>query len=233
MRTNYVLSTWNGWRRHGDDTEYLWPHLDNLKRLSHSIDQITVVSPINPTEPPEYNKRLSKLQKPIVVLRRPNIGLSYGSWSYAFDMFGEKFDYYFFMEDDYHYVIDDFDKIMIRHYEEAQCEYLCWMVRGSHAGISCGLANSSALSRVKKKHGFLPYETKINPRHCPTDPKRGVYTSQGGQFKFSNAFASLADTQPFYRTPFWGSGGHLKDFNSEAKSYLYCPHQILDEVRSI
>lgn len=221
MRTNYVIASWSGPRRHDNRLDHLKLHLRNLKMVRHNLDQITVVSPINPSEPQSYRSLLDSLKKPIVVLQRPNIGLSYGSWSHAFDTYGEKFDYYFFMEDDYHYTLHNFDKTMIEIYEEKDCGYLCWLYERGHAAVSCGLASSKALSKVKNHFGDLPHST--NPSN--------VYASQGGQIEFSKAFEKVgmkvSHTADRFKVPFRASGGVIKELRRENQEELFIPSDTL------
>lgn len=220
MRVNYVIATWSGKRRDDNNVDHLALHIKNLRMIKHNLDQITIVSPLNPKEGRQYKSWLETFEKPIVVLRRHNVGLSYGSWSHAFDVYGHKFDYYFFIEDDYHYTLHHFDKVMIDMYEEKECGFLCWLYERGHAAVSCGLASAKSLQKVKNLHGNLPHATDTN-----------VYWDNGGQVRFSKAFENanmtVDHTADRFKVPFRNKGGVITELREDNQEELFVPSDIL------
>jgi hypothetical protein len=118
----YCIATWFGHRRFSpnlyrrDRSCYLKRHIKRILGLKHALSAIVVISP-------RCNKRygygnylpfldsIPRLVDPIpcYILERDNRALSYGSWFYAYEMFGSAFSHYFLIEDDYVPAIDHFD----------------------------------------------------------------------------------------------------------------------------
>ncbi|NIQ13965.1 MAG: hypothetical protein GTO02_06040, partial [Candidatus Dadabacteria bacterium] len=95
---------------------------------------MTFVVPHNPKEPVPFRKSLEAIPKSIgsakiEIIERKNIGLSYGSFSSAFNLYGDQFEYYIFLEDDYIFVEDQFDEILINIFNQYEnCGYLASLV---------------------------------------------------------------------------------------------------------
>src|SRR4051812_36604398 len=92
MRINYVIATWSGWRRtlhpkyEKNPGYFLTNHLASLGSLDHNLTQVTIAVPDNPKEHSNFTALLKCIPKSfrnfkIDILYRPNIGLSYGSYS--------------------------------------------------------------------------------------------------------------------------------------------------------
>lgn len=174
---NYVIACWSGRRRHSppDCTLYLRTHLEHLVHYEHKLSQVTFVVPHNPQQPPEFTALLERLPRAIgaahvEVLERPNVGLSYGSYSDAFGRFGDAFDYYIFMEDDYVFVQHRFDEALVEMFcAIPDCGYLAglvWHDRGlPHGAISNGITSSVVLSEVWQAHGELPHSPSLGARY--------------------------------------------------------------------
>lgn len=178
-RVNYVLCCWSGPRRavdprvEVDPAYYLRRHLDALQSVAHELSQITVVVPKNESEPLVYRQALEAMPAkirgaPVVLMERPNIGMSYGSLSDCYARYRTEFDFYFFMEDDYVFVQQNFDQIHLQVMaEHPDCGYLCGMAWETnppmaprfplHAGVANGLMRASALEAVFAKEGHLPH----------------------------------------------------------------------------
>jgi len=121
MKTNYVVACWSGMRRVNpkrymeDRTVFLRRHLESLQTLKHSLAQVTVVVAQDPEEPASYRSFLADLPKtvggaPVVLVRRPNVGYSYGGYSDVYGRYRLAFDRYLLMEDDYVFLLDHFDR---------------------------------------------------------------------------------------------------------------------------
>jgi hypothetical protein len=227
-RVNYVLCAWSGKRRtpdvrrEVDGAFYLRTHLRSLRDLRHRLDQITLMVPENQAEPPEFRELLRQLpprvrDTPIVVMERPNIGLSYGSLSDCFARYRCDFDYYFFMEDDYVFTQHEFDRLHVEEMEaDPKCGYLCGLAWTNglplHAGIANGIMRATALERV-----FSSFGGKI-PHANDASYRLGEATGQVGQ---SQAILStgytLKDWKGKYRVLFREHTGDLKEFHSDQK----------------
>lgn len=241
FKINYVIATWSGPRRAGNDTYhqdrgfYVKKHLNSLKKYKNSISQITIAVPENPEEPKSFTSAInsvpSKIQNAeVVVTRRPNIGQSYGSYSQIYGQYKDAFTYYFFIEDDYVFVKDDFDLDLIRLLEwkrTRNCGFLCSMVsmyaRKPHAAISNGIARSDTLAAVWKKFGCLP--------HGPKNQDVGYSTSPQLEFGwgFLESGTTLQDYLEYFRAPF-NDAGTLKMYGNERNPDLLIPAQFIQEL---
>jgi hypothetical protein len=186
MKVNYVIATWTGNRRRGneahryDKTLYLKEQLRLLGVYSHALSQITIVAPYNKGELARDTEYLSGLEgtvvggTPVIVVRRENRGHSYGGYSHVYGLdrnADNAFDYYIFMEDDYAFVQDNFDQKMINMFERKNnCGYLCPLVTDfegkRHAAISNGVASREVLEKIWEKHGCLPSSNFTTTYHC-------------------------------------------------------------------
>ncbi len=188
-KINYVIATWTGHRRKGNEPHrwdkawYLKEHLRMLGKYQHSLDQITVVAPYFNREPAEVTKFLEDLDgtavsgTPVVVLRRENRGHSYGSYSHVYEKYRDAFDYYILVEDDCVFVKDNFDQIMVNLFlEKENCGFLCCLVDffgktasdpgKLHAAISNGIASKESLEKVWRLKGEIPSSKFTTTYHC-------------------------------------------------------------------
>jgi len=128
MKINYIIACWSGMRRVNpqayidDRAIFLRKHLKYMRNLKHSIDQITIIISDNPDEPKSYKDFINRLPQminntKIEVMRRSNIGYSYGGYSDVFERYRKQFDYYLLMEDDYVFMLDNFDDIMLNDFK--------------------------------------------------------------------------------------------------------------------
>jgi len=240
-KSNYVIATWSGPRRLGNDeyeedsAVYIKQHIKSLQYYKHALSQITVVVPHNPDEPPEFTAAINSLPEKIqdakvVVLRRENNGQSYGGYSDVFGQYKSEFTYYFFIEDDYIFVKDDFDLELVKLLEYKRtnnCGYLCSMVtkldRRPHTAISNGIAKSDTLQSVWDKFGNLPH-SKI---------KEEMTYDCGPQLRFGWAFlevgTQLQDYLDHFRAPF-NDGGKLVIYGNKENPDLLIPIQFMSEL---
>lgn len=229
QRVNYVIASWSGARRQGNNfgRTHLVDHFSRLDKLRSSVDQITVVVPENPREPVDYRRFVTDLGKRrnVRVIRRENLGLSYGSFNRAFEADRREFGWWIFMEDDYVPCVDDFDRKLVECHRQVfpgqDDGFLCQFVRAyrnfrgevipvqKHAGVTNGIATSSALDAVHQKFGCLPHNTIRNQRH--------PYYAQGGQIEFSAAFVDagldVRDVRGYYRTLYFSNKCIIKLFD--------------------
>jgi len=241
---NYVIAAWSGKRREGNDkyhkdrAYYLRQHLRSLRKLKHSnISQITIVIANNTREPKRFTRYVESLPDKIgstklIVHRRENKGQSYGSYSYAYDIYRHRFSHYIFIEDDYLFVKDNFDLEMAAHLRARKnCGFLCSLVLPTpshdypHAAISNGIATSRALKKIWKKFGSLPHDK--NDRN-----DRNPYTTWP-QLLFSWAFIdigmNLEDLSNVCRIPF-NHIGILRYYGDKELDDLIIPAQFIDKL---
>lgn len=231
MKVNCLVAAWTGVRRSVQKTGsfFLDYHLNTLKQYKHKLSQITVILPECP-----YNNTVSAPDQiqdtPVVLLERQNIGLSYGSWSYAYDLYQDAFDYYILIEDDYVFCLDNFDDILLDLiHSSPNCGYLCsqyeespWegrKMRGwrPHAGVANGIVREEALAKVKSMHGKLPY-AHSSDYNCR------------GQIDFSAAIIDagymISDFRHRYACPYYSElTRSLTDFAPKRKDVLIAPVQ--------
>lgn len=233
-RTNYVLCCWSGarrtpdLRRQIDPSFYLRKHIQSLHKLKHSLDQITIVIPENPTEPEFFREYLRSVpaqiqDTPVVIMERPNVGLSYGSLSDCYARYRTAFDFYFFMEDDYVFKQPEFDRLHLQEMlAHPDCGYLCglaWTVphQPLHAGIANGLMRGAALEKIFVADGLIPHARN-------TDYGAAEVVGQIGQSKAIIAHGySLRDWSTKYRVVFRQAESSLREFNSECADTMMEP----------
>lgn len=213
---NYVVTAWTGPRRSDNtsDAYYINTHVEHLRKLKHNLDQITVVAPESP------NNYLIKKYDDITYIERPNIGISYGSFSDAYRP--GKFKYHILIEDDYVFVKDDFDKILIDTIEwNENCGYLCQLVKDEpirHAAISNGIFKEECLSKIFAKYGKIPYHVS------------GDIYDDWGQLGFSKLVTDIGyqihDVTDRYKAPFYHKTHGLQEF-SKQNEYLWMPLQFI------
>jgi hypothetical protein len=163
MRTNYVIAAWGGKRRRQylPPEKYLPLHFESLRRLKHSLDQITLVLPECPEQSQAFTDMLVQTPLWVEVMHRPNIGMSYGSLSDVYGRYRTQFSHYIFIEDDYRFCLDHFDTILAGMMKPTT-GYLCGKAgdfygHAHHASMSVGILRSEALEAVWLKYGCLPH----------------------------------------------------------------------------
>lgn len=235
--TCYVIATWSGQRRAGNNVHhknpifYLENHFNQLRKFKHSLDKIILVSPTNGYEPGVFKRYISNLPSNIgstelELIRRPNVGQSYGSYADAFKQRPD-YDYYIFMEDDYAPVMDNFDEILIQMYEHSpECGYLCSYAHsrppeGPHAAISNGIARNDILVKMRNQLGGIQYAGNITNK---------VIYSSDPQLEFSRAFmkihTKIYDYLSYYNSPF-NEAGILRMYGDKTLPTLIQPIQFL------
>ena len=230
---NYVIAAWSGPRRgkprptrkykqyFGDRSSYLKFHITKVLELRKHISHITIVAPFNyESEPKEFTAYLDSFPEDFegiktTVLRRDNMGLSFGSFSYAFEKLGEDWEYYIFNEDDHIPVAQDFDAKLIKKLKDAgpQCGAVCAFLRKDRKkskadegryendysknpviGHPLSVSKASVLSKVASVNGGkLPYKFDVYSGLTADEfsygfPKAG-YRLEDMTDKFCGAFA--------------------------------------------
>lgn len=231
--TNYIIATWSGSRRGPivNPISFLDSHIKALKTYRHQLSQITIAVPDNPQEPQEFRDFLMDLPSrlgtaKVEILRRPNLGQSYGSYCDTYLKYRQSFKYYIFIEDDYLPVQDDFDLILIRQLElQENCGFLAslvydWQGR-PHAAVSNGIAKSQTLENICQKFKCLPHGEAIGVDYTPSS-----------QVKFSWAFldvgTSLGQLSNF-QVPY-NHLGELRIFQGDHSKPLLVPVHFLKNL---
>lgn len=235
-RVNYVIATWGGPRRAGSAYgNYTYKHLKLLESIDQNLDQITVVWPQNDQELYSYRKYMQSIDgttingTPVKVIKTPNRFQSYGQYISAFNKFGHEFDYFIFTEDDYVPVMNEFDDLMIDHFEKAfeekRCGYLCGYscpcqyISVLWAGVSWGITRSNILFDV----GF--------DFHKLQEPVAGIGDYPKCQFLFSaifiNGLYTICDLSADYSIGFLHKDDHVK-YWGDGSEELIAPIQYLE-----
>jgi len=204
---------------------YLLSNLSKLETVKHSLSQITIVVNECENELPEVTSYLNNLKSigntPIVILRRENKGMSYGSYNYAFATYKDKFNYYIFTEDDYVFVKDNFDRLLVDLFLEKRCGYLCAGVStdeepfksqfkgfGKIGCISHGISDFKSLNAVYNHFGGLPLPQTVFTR------------------SFLHVGLTIEDWRGRYKSPYYNSIiNKVKEFFEDGE-YLIVPVQM-------
>jgi hypothetical protein len=103
----------------------------------------------------------------LIVLNRPwenGIGMSYASYNYAYDLYKNQYDYWFFTEDDVITILPHYYRIaknqLIQNKEVAfiGC-HRCILEEGvpTHAHSGCGITNKKFIEKAISYNGYLPH----------------------------------------------------------------------------
>lgn len=130
-----------------------------------------------------------KIKRGIIrVVTRENIGVSFGSFSYAFDMFKTEYDYFLFCEDDIIFIQDDYYKKCIEQFETDR-DNLGFIALApisednTHSGGGFGCSKTDVLNKVcEHNQGVLPYNN-INDST--------IHLHESAEVRFTNIFLEL------------------------------------------
>jgi hypothetical protein len=243
-KVNIVVACWGGYRREhnpeydSDRGLYVKLQVAHLQKYVHRLAQITFAVNVDPQTRDDFAAAIasipSKIQKSkVVVVEKPNYGMSYGLFSYVYGMYKDQFDYYIFIEDDRVFVLDNFDDLLINEYKVLpNCGYLCGMVGGDvpHAAITEGIASAKSLGMVWSKFGKLRHNEKA------ALGENYFINESEGQVSFSRAFLAvglnLFDMQYKFVVPYWDSVKKILIFHrgvSQDRPIILCPVQIIDK----
>ena len=234
-KTNYVIATWSGHRRDGneelqvDSTSYIKKHLTALKSFDHHLNQITICIPDNKQEPEIFSQYINSLsnQENFKILRRPNKGQSYGSWVDSFKHYSH-FDYYIFVEDDYIPQKNNFDSILISLFKASEnCGYLCSRVDKypptnyngrPHAAISNGISSREVLQSLISDFKYGEKSTDVHSYAATPQLEFSWTFLDAGYwlYDYSNHFSA-----PYYHV------GKLQTYGNMRLAPLFYPAQLL------
>lgn len=218
----YVIAAWLGVRRCPDARAlndpgfYLRQHLKAARSvLDASAKIITVLSGSVPD-----GTRLEGLGEDIPLLIKPNAGMSYGAWSYFYDIMGhDEFDYIAFVEDDYIPTCNPFAEL-VPIMQREKIDYICgqagYWSDNWHAAISNGVVSNSACKAAAAKTGHLPF----GPSDQGYTVDNQVEWSQG----FVKAGQTIKGYTPWYQAPYWD--GRVTVFGSTEHAAIWVPIQM-------
>jgi hypothetical protein len=143
---------------------YLREHVKRASRLK-GVEKVVIAAPTGQNFRPGYEEFLTQQEiskvsgpVPVEIMRRKNIGMSYGSLNDVYKRYRLQYDYYLFVEDDYLPVSSNVAVELLALMEKLpSCGFLCGLIwtnnntLPSHAGIFLGLLRASALEAVYKQ----------------------------------------------------------------------------------
>jgi hypothetical protein len=238
------LAAWSGARRTldpkyaSDPACYLRMWGDSFTRYAHQIDRVVVVAPDCPNESPVFVSALadigSVLRHPRVeVIRRPNVGMSYGSWSHAYGKLrgGERYDWWFLFEDDQIPARGGWDGDLVEMFQaKPDACFLGSIVRhggGGHIGIGWGVTNADSMEKTWLGHdGHLPHDRgtggTLATRYRRTERRGNIYMYRG----FRNATGGrLYDVHDRYRVGYAYPDCHIEWYFPENTQTIVVPAQ--------
>jgi len=213
-----------------DRTAFLRLHIRQLEHLQHDLALVTIV--VNEGPDAEFDDFVDSLdgrevrETPIRVIRRPNVGMSYGAWADVFVRDGTAFSHYLWIEDDYVVVHDRFDTIMLEMMQASGCDYLCGFAAdlglGRHAAISNGLIRSEILARVHQKYGTVPHASS------QVDYSDNYVSGQVGASRaVIDVGGTLSDFTEFGWSAPWSDFGTIRTFRNQGGPALIVPAETL------
>jgi hypothetical protein len=253
FNTCYICCFWLGERRSTtnayaeDKLAYVKEQIKTLSEFEHSLSRIVFVFNLEEEHEVIFNEAIRIIPEYIKgtivnVIRRDNIGLSYGAWSDAFGKYREECDYFIFSEDDYFINQHNFDRYFVDKFNsKINIGYLCLLTINPspenpgtpvHAGNSVGISSKKVLNQIWDKYGMLPHSTKkiddLLNRYCEGE--------MNGQIDQTNAIFNLGynifDIREDYATPhdMGDSGGRIEGYDHiieihffKNKKYLFVP----------
>ena len=186
MKTCKIYCTYFGTRRgiasaspaNADETlSVLKLNINNDIIMNSGVENMDVIIINNQSneitnECEEYLKSLNNKKIPsgkIMVFNRENKGGSLGAYSYAFDLFENDYDFWFFCEDDLITIYPRYYEIAINEFSDEKLGFLALTsinfennLNRKHVSGGVGVSTKEILKKVKKKFGKLPYDERNN-----------------------------------------------------------------------
>lgn len=241
MSSCLVISCWSGPRRAIDPRAaenpnfYMRTQLEYLGRVPNALSRIVFVENLNPWGPGVSPPPLEVAGTPVDFLTRPNVGISYGAFSQAYDAF-PGYDTYFFCEDDYVFVHPYWDLIMAEWLQGApKCGALCGLVctddmtHTPHPGIAIWASPGHALRKVKEIRGGLPFHDSL-----PDRPVDYFKHEMLGQIALGRAFLDAGyevhDVTSQFVVPFHDVQQKIRLYGERNKRCLFLAVECLTEL---
>jgi hypothetical protein len=168
-------------------------NIENDKTLDCGVENMDIIiinnypKVIN-KECDDYLKSLNNSITPygkIVVHERENVGASMGAYSYAFDIYGDEYDYWFFCEDDVKVIYPEYFKMIINEFEgDDKLGFLALNLINdeedrtvTYVSGALGASKKEILKRVKEKYGKLPYDTIVGNNYAGIGHSEVMFTN--------------------------------------------------------
>lgn len=219
-RIHYVIGAYFGARHHADPryesdpTVLVAAHLASLGHLLHSLRRVTVVVSGETTR--AVDAYLSALPPSIggadlAILRRPNVGMSYGAFSDGFVQTCGEFTHYIFTEDDYLFTQPSFDSELVGELNRRDgCGMLCGAAYRTlhdtmpHAAVFIAIARTEALAAAALRYGgVLPHDRQS------ARPEAGFYGQKAMSFSIQEVGYGLEDWLDRWSTAYWDSAERI------------------------
>jgi len=241
MKVAYVVATWGGQRYQHDfqHVDILAGHFAQLRSLWHNADVHLVVPNNQRGNVPGFDRAVEKIKArgDVRVMRRPNVGQSYGSYSDIFERYRDAYDAYIFYEDDYYPVGDHFDAAWCDMLESADddigmiCGRIGTVGVGPHASISICACPTFALEKVWERYGCIPHHHKS----CKGWRKEWYNSQVGFSRSFLHVGLKLVDVVSYgFKAPFWHSRKrriHCADLYPDGP-FIFFPAQRFEDMES-
>lgn len=220
-RTAYICCVYFGERRSPierylqDRLCLLKEQIKTLETFKHSLDRIVFVFNLEKEHSGYFTESFNLIPKKIQntqvdIIKRENIGLSYGAWSEAFGVYNSEFDYYIFNEDDYFLNDHNFDTYLVNKFNSYNnIGFLAALVGNPqpsnrellpHAANSFGVSSYEVLKKLFDKFGKLPTsDIKYDDMYDRYDNDGQLQIAQSGEiFKLGY---DIFDIREDYYTP--------------------------------
>ena len=245
-----VISTYFGQRRSSPSgvhqtIEYLDKYFKELMELDSGVDSDIIIVNHACLEGDGPDKKslkfLSKFNgmrtingevKVVNRGRESGVGRSFKSFDYAFNLFKNDYDYWFFVEDDVPIVLPNYFKYSIKQLEDEQEKNVAFICgygntsNGKHCHGGAGCTHKRFLEKIVEKYGHLPFceDSHINEYRECTDP---VYRCNEieGEVMFTNIFVKEGYKISPFNTKKYSNGkkiienmtGHSGGYRSEGE----------------
>ena len=179
LKINYVIATYNGKckRKNENPTpnNILQLHIKYLLKYKKNISQITIMKAKSDNYYKDYynlSDIIDKSDIPIKIIDCENYAYSPGQWLYAYELYKNEFDYYFFVEDDYCGNFYGFDEIFLNCYKDSCINNIGLLSSIVEDSIGekkaplhfegCVLVSMNTLNELYSN----PFYNKYTPRQC-------------------------------------------------------------------
>lgn len=245
MSTNYVIATYAGYnidpansgngRAHllnenPHPSEYLRAHLLNINKYKHNLAQITIMKP-QVTSGGRYENYydieniVKECTCPVEIVECENFGCSYGQWLLSYQKWGNKFNFYIFIEDDYSPASDNFDQKLLHSFLSKNCGYLAsYVERDVLAANSNGMVSAKALEQVYAKYDD-PRSELYKLFDGPRLQTLGHVCQQSFSLLFNNSGCGLADFTDQYSSVFYYGPNNFRNFSTVENNHIFLPLQ--------
>jgi len=148
--------------------------------------------------------------------RESGVGRSFKSFDYAFNLFKNDYDYWFFVEDDVPVILPNYFKYSIKQLEDEQENNVAFICgygdtnNGKHCHGGAGCTHKRFLEKIVEKYGHLSFckDSHLNAYQECSDP---VYRCNEieGEVMFTNIFVKEGYNISAYNTKKYSNGKEI------------------------